>query len=66
MVTDEYVYVHNLLSGTEDFRSSVNDVPLTKSPTVEETKQALRTLSQAWYETAKYMLLNNKKQNIAK
>ncbi len=61
IVTDEYVYVHNLLSGHEDFRSSKNNLPL---PQTEETgldKKALQTLSDAYYQTAKYMLLNNKK-----
>ncbi|MEO6637343.1 MAG: sulfatase-like hydrolase/transferase, partial [Ginsengibacter sp.] len=66
MVTDDYVYVHNLASGREDFRSSINDLPLAKSSTTEEAKKTLQTLSQAWYETARYMLLNNKKQNIVK
>ena len=66
IVTDEYVYVHNLLSGTEDFRSSVNNETLPQNAATVETEKTLRTLSQAYYETARYMLLNNKKQNLAK
>ncbi|MDQ6761373.1 MAG: LTA synthase family protein [Bacteroidota bacterium] len=66
VVTDEYVYVHNLLSGTEDFRSSINNVALMQNPATDETEKTLRTLTQAYYETARYMLLNNKKQRIAK
>lgn len=66
MVTDDYVYVHNLLSGTEDFRSSVNNVELPQNTATDETEKTLRILSQAYYETARYMLLNNKKQNLAK
>ncbi len=61
MVTDEYCYVHNLISGKEDFRSAKNDLPLPSSANVEEDKKALQILSQAYYETARYMLLNNKK-----
>jgi hypothetical protein len=32
MVTDEYVYIHNLISGTEDFRSAMNNEPLQQTP----------------------------------
>ncbi len=66
IVTDEYVYVHSLLSGNEDFRSSRNDNPLPASPDVAEDKKALQQLSQAYYETAKYILLNNKKAHLNK
>jgi hypothetical protein len=66
IVTDEYCYVHNLLSGKEDFRSAKNNLPLPKSQMVEEDKKTLQTLSQAYYETARYMLLNNKKVNKRK
>ncbi|MEP6584595.1 MAG: LTA synthase family protein [Ginsengibacter sp.] len=62
VVTDEYVYVHSLLSGNEDFRSSKNDSALPVTPNVLEDKKALQTLSQAYYETARYLLLNNKKK----
>ncbi|MEO6220708.1 MAG: LTA synthase family protein, partial [Ginsengibacter sp.] len=66
MVTDEYVYIHNLLSGKEDFRHSRDDMPLMKTTQVDEDKKALQILTQAYYETARYMLLNNKKQNVKK
>ncbi|HEV2832153.1 MAG TPA: LTA synthase family protein, partial [Hanamia sp.] len=61
MVTDEYVYVHNLISGKEDFRSSKDNLPLARTSAVEEDKKTLQSLSQAYYETAKYMLYHNKK-----
>ncbi len=66
VVTDEYVYVHSLLSGKEDFRSSRNDNPLPQTPNVEEDKKALQSLSTAYYETARYVLLNNKKEGVNK
>ncbi|MEO6289450.1 MAG: sulfatase-like hydrolase/transferase [Ginsengibacter sp.] len=66
MVTDHYVYTNNLLTGKEDFRSSVDDEPLPQTVDVANEKKELRTLSQAYYETARYMLLNNKKENIKK
>ncbi|HEY5464127.1 MAG TPA: sulfatase-like hydrolase/transferase [Hanamia sp.] len=66
IVTDEYCYVHNLLSGREDFRSSKNNLPLPETPEIASDKKALQDLSQAYYETAKYMLLNNKKGKVPK
>jgi len=61
IVTDEYVYVHNVLSGKEDFRSSKNNLPLPETAEIAADKKNLQTLSDAYYQTAKYMLLNNKK-----
>jgi len=66
IVTDEYCYVHNLLSGKEDFRSSKNNFPLPQSANIAADKKALQTLSDAYYETAKYLLPNNKKTNVMK
>ncbi|MEP6928350.1 MAG: LTA synthase family protein [Ginsengibacter sp.] len=63
MVTDKYCYVHNLLSGTEDFRSSSNDSPLVKTSEVLEDQKAIKILAHSYYETARYMMLNNLKRN---
>ena len=66
IVTDQYVYVHSLLSGSEDFRSSRNDSSFSMSPQIADDKKALQQLSQAYYETARYILLNNKKEQVNK
>lgn len=66
MVTDEYSYVHDLLSGKIDFRSSKDNIPLPQTPEIMADKKALQDLSQAYYETARYLLLNNKKENASK
>ena len=66
MVTDDFCYVHNLLSGREDFRSSKDNSPLPETPEIAADKKALQQLTQAYYETARYMLLNNKKANEIK
>ncbi|MEO8412931.1 MAG: sulfatase-like hydrolase/transferase [Ginsengibacter sp.] len=63
MVTDEYCYVHNLISGTEDFRSARNNEPLPMAPAIDEDRTAIKELTQAYYETARYMMLNNLKRN---
>ncbi len=65
VVTDDYCYVHNLISQKVDFRSSKDNKPLAASPAIEQDKKSLQTLSQAYYETARYMLLNNKKSDAA-
>ena len=66
MVTDEYSYTHNLISGKEEYLSSKDNVPLTQTPAVEEDKKLLKTLTDAYYETARYLLYNNKKESVSK
>lgn len=66
IVTDSLVYVHNLLSGTQDFRSSKDNIPLPQTPEIAADRKAIQNLTQAYYETAKYMLLNNKKSSEIK
>lgn len=61
IITDQYVYVHNLLNGKEDFRSSKDNVPVTQNQQTTADLQMLKALSEAYYQTAKYMLSNNKK-----
>jgi phosphoglycerol transferase MdoB-like AlkP superfamily enzyme len=63
IVTDEYCYVHNLISGREDFRSSKNNEPLPQTAAVADDRKAIKELAQAYYETARYMMLNNLKRN---
>ena len=66
MVTDEYCYVHNLLSGTEDFRSASSDSSLPATEEIKEDGKAIKILAQSYYETARYMMLNNPKRNASK
>lgn len=66
VVTDEYAYALNLISGKEDFRSAKNNLPLAQTPSVDEDKKMLQALSKAYYETARYMLYNNKKAIVNK
>lgn len=63
IVTDEYCYVHNLLSGTEDFRYSNSNQPLPQNNSTAQDRKAIKDLAQAYYETARYMMLNNFKRN---
>ncbi|MEO5649546.1 MAG: sulfatase-like hydrolase/transferase [Ginsengibacter sp.] len=61
MVTDEYAYTHNLISGKENFRSSKDNLPIPRTTAAQEDKKILQSLADAYYETAKYMLYHNKK-----
>lgn len=62
MMTNEYCYIKNLLTGKEDFASSKNNEPLSVNKLIQNDKKLLQTLTDAYYQTARYMLLNNKKK----
>jgi phosphoglycerol transferase MdoB-like AlkP superfamily enzyme len=66
MVTDRYCYVRNLLSGTEDFRAANSDSTLAAMPGMADDREAIKILAAAYYETARYMMLNNTKRNVVK
>ena len=58
MMTNEYYYSRNLVTNNENFVSSKNnELPAT----TQGAKKLLQDLANAYYETAKYMILNNKK-----
>ena len=61
MMTDAYCYQLNLLTGAEQFVSSKNNAPLPVNDSLQKDRTLLNRLTRAYYETAKYMLLNNKK-----
>ncbi len=60
MITDKYVFIHNLVTGNEDFRSSQNNNRIGDHPEVLQEKEYLKSLSLGFYETAKYLLKNNR------
>ena len=62
IITDRYVFVNDLSTGKKDFRSSENNNPLPVSPETTEDRKELEKLAEAYYQTSKYLLLNNKKQ----
>ncbi|MBK7434009.1 MAG: sulfatase-like hydrolase/transferase [Chitinophagaceae bacterium] len=60
---NEYYFLKNLKTGKEELVSMKNNEPVPVNPETEMTKGVLSRLTDACYETAKYMLLNNKKKN---
>ncbi|MEO6135182.1 MAG: LTA synthase family protein, partial [Ginsengibacter sp.] len=64
MITDDYLYLRSLISGAEVFQSAKDDIQLPKNNSLNADKEQLKKVSQAYYETAKYMLYHNKKLAI--
>ena len=61
MMTNEYCYMKNLLTGKENFVSSKSNDALPVNTSTQNDKKLLQDITNAYFETAKYMLLNNKK-----
>jgi len=59
-ITDQFFYTESIANNTKERVSSVlnNDAPVITAA----EKQKLKLTTEAFYETARYMLLNNKKQ----
>ncbi len=63
LVGDRYYYGRNLKTGEKDFVSVTgNDMPAT-DPSTDSLRKYMTTLTEAWYETSRYLLQNNKKKN---
>lgn len=61
LVSNQYYYVKNLKSGKTAFVSMTGNEPVPVNAETENEKNHLQKLTDAYYETAKYLLLNNKK-----
>ncbi|MBL0144742.1 MAG: hypothetical protein IPP48_02295 [Chitinophagaceae bacterium] len=62
IINDQYYYLRNLNSNNEEFLSMLTDAAVPKNNITDSIKNHLQKLTLAYYETAKYMLLNNKKK----
>jgi phosphoglycerol transferase MdoB-like AlkP superfamily enzyme len=62
IITDQYVFVNDLSTGKKDFRSSQNNFKLPATDETAKDRKELEKLSEAYYQTSKYMLANNKNQ----
>jgi len=59
---NQYYYLQNLKTGKEDFVSMTGNDPVPVNVSTDSIKNYLQQLTGAYYETAKYLLLNNKKK----
>ncbi len=61
MISSEYCYMTNLGTGTEQFASARNNIVYSPGDSTQAARTRMRNLTHAIFETAKYMILNNKK-----
>lgn len=62
VIKDKYFYRSQLKTSKEEFVSIINNEDPQKDSAALAAKREMKLLSEAIYETAKYMLLNNKKK----
>ena len=63
LVSDQYYFFKNIKTGRQEFVSVTgNEKPVSNTQT-DSIRSNMSRLTDAWYETAKYLLLNNKKKN---
>jgi phosphoglycerol transferase MdoB-like AlkP superfamily enzyme len=62
VLNNEFYFLRNTKSGTEEMVSIINDNNVEKNTYTDSIKNRLRQYTNAYYETAKYLLLNNKKK----
>ena len=61
LLKGSFLYRANLNTGKEDMYSVIGNDPVNKANLMDSTRK-MSALTKAFYETAKYMLLNNKKK----
>ncbi|MEP7254654.1 MAG: sulfatase-like hydrolase/transferase [Ferruginibacter sp.] len=59
---NQYYYLKNLKTGKEEFVSMTGNEPVQVTAETDSVKNYLQRLTDAYYETAKYLLLNNRKK----
>ncbi len=62
LVSNDYYFLKNFKTGGEEFVSVTDDNAVIQNSHTDSVKNNLRNLTNAYYETAKYLLLNNKKK----
>ncbi len=63
LLNNEFYYGRNLSTGAKEFVSIVNDAPVGSDQKTDSIKNQMATFTEAWFETARYLLINNKKKN---
>ncbi len=62
LLSNDYYYGRSLVTNATDFVSIVNDQAITAGPPTDNIKSSMAYFTEGWYETARYLLLNNKKK----
>jgi phosphoglycerol transferase MdoB-like AlkP superfamily enzyme len=63
LVSDEFYYSRNLATNATSLVSVKNNDPVVPGPATDSLKTRMAGLTEAWYETARYLLFHNKKKN---
>jgi hypothetical protein len=63
LVSAEYYFLKDTKTGKEEMVSVINNEEIKPAAETDSVKKYMSTLTDAWHETAKYLLLNNKKKN---
>lgn len=58
-----FYYGRNLRTGEKEFVSMTNDRPVQATTETDSIRRRMEFLTEAWYETSRYLLLNNRKKN---
>jgi phosphoglycerol transferase MdoB-like AlkP superfamily enzyme len=62
LVSNDYYCLRNLKTGRTEMVSVTGNEPVVKNPATDSARNYLSQLTDAFYETSKYLLLNNKKK----
>jgi len=62
LISSQYYFLKNFKTGTSDMVSMQNNLPVESNAATDTIKKRLSQLTDAYYETSKYLLLNNKKK----
>ena len=62
LISNKYYYLKNLKTGKIDFVSMTGNETIPANTETDSIKNHLHRLTEAYFETAKYLLLNNKKK----
>lgn len=62
IVNNDYYYIKNTRTNKVDFASIVNNEPVPVNNTTDSIKNKLAVLADAYFNTSKYLLYNNKKK----
>lgn len=62
MVSDQYFYSRSLVTNAKEWASMTNNDPVPVNAQTDSMKKYMAEFTEAWYQTSKYLLLNNKKR----
>ncbi len=62
LVSNQYYYGRNLNTGINEFVSVTDNRLVPVDPGTDSVRASMAALTEAWYHTSRYLLLNNKKQ----